>query len=50
MAADISRFKHVIGDGFQSRIDQRRATEVATALNALNRMLELGRFEYVRLP
>jgi hypothetical protein len=48
--ADISRFKRVIGGGLRSRTDRRRATEVAIAVNALNRMLELGRPEYVRLP
>ena len=48
--ADISRFKQVIGDGLRSRTGQRQATEVAIAVNALNRMLELGRPEYVRLP
>ena len=48
--ADISRLKRIIGDGLRSRTDQRRATEVAIAVNALNRMLELGRPEYVRLP
>ena len=50
MEAVISRFKRVIGDGLRSRIDRRRATEVAIAVNALNRMLELRRPEYVRLP
>ena len=50
MEADISRFKRIIGDGLKSRTDQRRATEVAIAVNALNRMLDLGRPEYVRLP
>ena len=48
--ADISRLKRVIGNGLRTRTDRRRATEVATAVNALNRMLELGRPEYVRLP
>ena len=48
--ADISRFKRVIGNGLRSRTDHRRATEVAIAVNALNRMLELGRPEYIRLP
>ncbi len=48
--ADISRFKRVIGDGLRFRTDRRRATEVAMAVDALNRMLELGRPEYVRLP
>ena len=47
--ADISRLKRVIGDGLRSRTDQRRATEVEIAVNALNRMLELGHPEYVRL-
>lgn len=47
--ADISRYKRVIGDALHSRTDGRRATEVAIAAAALNRMLELGRPEYVRL-
>ena len=29
---------------------ERRATEVAVAVHALNRMLELGRPNYVRVP
>ena len=48
--ADVSRFKRVVGDGLRSRTDRRRATEVAIAVEALNRMLELGRPEYVCLP
>ena len=48
--ADISRLKRIIGDGLRSRTDDRRATEVAIAVNALNRMLDLGRPEYVRIP
>jgi len=48
--ADISRFNQVIGDGLRFRTDRRRATEVAIAVDALNRMLELGRPEYARLP
>ena len=47
--ADISRFKRVIGDGLRSRTDHRRETEIALAVRVLNRMLELGRPEYVRL-
>jgi hypothetical protein len=47
--ADMSRFKRVIGDALRSRTDRRRATEVAIAVNALNRMLEFGRPEYIRL-
>jgi hypothetical protein len=48
--ADTSRFKRVIANLLRSRNDHRRASEVAIAVNALNRMLELGRPEYVRLP
>jgi DDE family transposase len=47
--ADIARFKRVIGDGLRSRTDGRQATEVAIAAQALNRMLDLGRPEYVRI-
>ncbi|MGI4794415.1 MAG: IS5 family transposase, partial [Janthinobacterium lividum] len=36
--ADISRFKRVVGGGLRSRTDRRRATEVAIAVSALNRM------------
>ncbi len=45
----IGRFKQVIGDGLRSRTDERRATEVDVAIHALNRMLELGRPNYVRI-
>ena len=41
--AAISRYKRVIGDGLHSRTDGRRATEVAVAVHALNRVLEFGR-------
>ena len=47
--ADISRFKRVIGSGLRSRTDRRRGTEIALAVGVLDRMLELGRPEYVRL-
>ena len=47
--ADIARFKRVIGGGLHSRTDGRRATEVAIAVRALNRMLEHGRPEYIRI-
>ena len=47
--ADVSRWKRVIGDGLRFRTDGRQATEVAIAADALNRMLELGRPEYVRI-
>ena len=47
--ATMGRFKQVIGDGLRSRTDQRRETEVEVAVHALNRMLELGRPESVRI-
>ena len=47
--ADVSRWKRVIGDGLRSRTDRRQATEVASAADVLNRMLDLGRPEYVRI-
>ncbi len=47
--ADVSRWKRVIGDALRSRRDGRRATEVVIAAEVLNRMLQLGRPEYVRL-
>jgi hypothetical protein len=47
--ADVSRWKRVIGDGLRSQTDGRQATEVAIAVEALNRMLDLGRPEYVRI-
>ncbi len=47
--AAIGRFKHVIGDGLRLRTDQRRGTEVNVALHALNRMLDLGRPNAVRI-
>jgi hypothetical protein len=47
--ADIARWKCVIGDGLRSQTDGRQATEVATAAGVLNRMLELGSPEYVRI-
>jgi len=47
--AAISRYKRVIGDALRSRADRRRVTEVAIAVRALNRMLELGRPESVRI-
>ena len=47
--ADIGRYKRVIGDALRSRTKGRQITEVAIAVASLNRMLELGRPEYVRL-
>ena len=47
--ADIARWKRVIGDGLRSPTDARQAAEVAIAVGVLNRMLELGRPESVRV-
>jgi len=45
----ISRYKRVIGDGLRSHTEERRATEINVAVHVLNRMLDLGRPNYVRL-
>ena len=45
----MSRYKRVIGDALRSRADRRQATEVAIGVHVLNRMLELGRSEFVRV-
>jgi len=45
----IGRLKRVIGDALRLRTDRRRTTEVAIAVHALNRMLELGRPKSVRI-
>jgi hypothetical protein len=47
--ASISRYKRVLGDGLRSRTERRRAVEVDVGVHALNRMLELGRPNYVRV-
>ena len=47
--SDIARWKRVIGDGLRFQTDKRQATEVAIAADVLNRMLDLGRPEYVRI-
>jgi Transposase DDE domain len=47
--AAIGRWKQVIGDGLRAHTDERRATEVNVAVHALNRMLEFGRPNYVRI-
>jgi hypothetical protein len=46
--ADVSRWKRVVGEGLRFQTDKRQATEVAIAADMLNRMLDLGRPEYVR--
>jgi hypothetical protein len=45
----ISRVKRVIGDALSSRTDRCRTTEIAIAIHALNRMLELGRPKSIRI-
>src|ERR1700756_3601131 len=47
--AAIGRYKRVIGGALRSRTDETEATEVAIAAAALNRMLEFGRPNYVRI-
>jgi hypothetical protein len=47
--AAVSRYKRVIGDALRARTDGRQAAEVAIAVHALDRMLELGRPESVRV-
>ena len=47
--ADIGCYKSVIRDALRSQTEVRQTTEVAIAAASLNRMLELGRPEYVRL-
>jgi len=47
--AAVGRWKQVIGDGLRAHTEERRATEVDVADYALNRMLELGRPDYVRI-
>ena len=54
--AAIGRWKQVIGNGrpstrgrVRSRKDQRRTTEVGVSVHVLNRMLELGRPDSVRV-
>jgi hypothetical protein len=47
--ADIARWKRVIGHALRSQTGERQATEVAIAVDILNRMLKLGRSSYVRI-
>jgi Transposase DDE domain len=47
--AAIGRWKQVIGDRLRAHTDERRATEVDVAGHVLNRMLDLGRPNYVRI-
>ncbi len=45
--ANTACLKWVIGDGLRLQANWRQATEVATVTEVLNRMLDLGRAEYV---
>jgi hypothetical protein len=47
--ASISRYKRVIGDALRSRTRETEVSEVAIAAAALNRMLVLGRPNYIRI-
>ena len=47
--ATMNRWKQVIGDELRAHTDKCRATEVAVAVHTLNRMLEFGRPNYVRV-
>jgi hypothetical protein len=45
----IARWKQVLGDGLRFHSDETQATEVAIAAEVLNRMLDLGRPNSVRI-
>ncbi len=45
----MSRFKQVIGDGLRSHADERQATKIGVAVHVLNRMLDPGRPNSVRI-
>src|SRR5215217_2227496 len=47
--ATIGRFKRVIGDGLRAHTDAGRAAELDVGVHVLNRMLELGRPNYIRI-
>jgi hypothetical protein len=47
--ADIGRWKRVIGEAPRSQTDARQVTEAAVAVNVMNRTLEMGRPNYVRI-
>ena len=47
--ATMNRWKQMIGDEVRAHTDERWATEVAGAVHALNRMLDLGRPSYIRV-
>ena len=43
------RFKRVIGDALRSHADERRAIAMEAAVHVLDRMLDLGRPDSVRI-
>ena len=45
----MSRLERVIGDGLRSQTDERRRSEVEVAVHVLNRMLDFGRPNSVRI-
>ena len=45
----MNRWKQMTGDEARAHADERRTTEVAVAVHALNRMLDLGRPSYLRI-
>ena len=47
--SQIGRWKRVIGDGLRFHTDEAQVTEVAIAVEVLNRMLDLGRPNSVRV-
>ena len=47
--ATMNRWKQMTGDEARAHADERRTTEVAVVVHALNRMLDLGRPNYVRV-
>jgi hypothetical protein len=47
--AFFSRWKRVIGDSLRFHTEDRRNTEIAIAVQVLNRMVDLGRPDSVRV-
>jgi hypothetical protein len=47
--ASFSRYKHMIGDGLRFHTDDRQQTEITVAVLVLNRMLDLGCPDSVRI-
>jgi hypothetical protein len=49
IAASNSSMRLTVSHALRSQTDKRQATEMAIAVDILNRMLELGRPSYVRI-